>query len=114
MHVEFTNGVAQLKLTEPREMEVIRLAAEVYANRLAEAELQSRVYHLGKEPTPGKSFDDRLTVRLSLSRSTIMGQLDLYRTSGGKLGGLRYTWVGRYLVSEAACLEFLGDKNASH
>jgi hypothetical protein len=74
-----------------------------------QAELR-KTYLLCKEPTVGRGYDDRLTVRLGLSRSTILRELELYRTGGGKHGGLRFTWSGKYIVSEQACREWLGDK----
>jgi hypothetical protein len=69
-----------------------------------------KTYLLCKEPTVGRGYDDRLTVRLGLSRSTILREFELYRSSGGKIGGLRFTWSGKYIVSEQACREWLGDK----
>ncbi len=71
-------------------------------------------YHLGTEPTPGRGYDDRLTVRLGVSRSTIMAELDLWRAHAGKLGGLRHALGGKkYWVSELACREWLGDAKAA-
>lgn len=67
-------------------------------------------YHLGKEPTPGRGYDDRLTMRLGLCRSTIMDELHLYRDYAGKRGGLRHVCAGKkYVVSELAVREYLGD-----
>jgi hypothetical protein len=69
-------------------------------------------YHLGSKPTKGRGYDDRLTVRLGLSRTTIMQALGHWRTYGGNRGGLRHLQVGaKYLVSEEACREWLGDSS---
>jgi hypothetical protein len=75
---------------------------------------ETYTYHLGATPTVGRAYDDRLTVRLGLSRTTIMQALALWRTYGGKRGGLRHLQVGaKYLVSEEACREYLGDIKAA-
>jgi hypothetical protein len=92
-------------------MVLAKIAAERGA-QLASAEIEARTYHLGTKLTLGRGYDDRLTVRLGLSRSTILRELELHRTGGGKLGGLRFTWSGKYIVSEQACREFLGDTKA--
>ena len=71
---------------------------------------ETRTYHLGTEPTPGRGYDDRLTVRMGVSRSTLMAELALWREFGGHRGGLRHTLGGtKYWVSEQACREWLGD-----
>jgi hypothetical protein len=81
--------------------------ASVSGNRI-----DTCTYHLGSKPTTGRNYDDRLTVRLGLSRTTIMQALALWRTYGGKRGGLRHLQVGaKYLVSESACREWLGDSS---
>jgi hypothetical protein len=34
------------------------------------AEIEQRTYHMGKKPTLGKDYDDRLTARLGCSPTT--------------------------------------------
>jgi len=105
MNLEFTNGTAVLRLSEPREMEVIRLAATTYADRLAAAELANRTYHMGTKPTPGRGYDDRLTARTGLSASTCYEYLRL----DPKRGGLAGRQVGaKWLVTEEAVRAFEG------
>ena len=71
---------------------------------------ETYTYHLGKEPTPGRGYDDRLNMRLGISRSKLMEELSLWRDFAGKRGGLRHTISGsKYWVSELACREYLGD-----
>jgi hypothetical protein len=72
------------------------------------AELR-KTYHLGKEPTPGRGYDDRLTVRTGYSRSTLMVALDLYRQYAGKRGGLAHAYQGKYMVSEWDVRVWLND-----
>jgi hypothetical protein len=72
--------------------------------------LETYTYHLGKEATPGRGYDDRLTVRLGISCSKLMEELALWKDFGGKRGGLRHTMGGnKYWVSELACRQYLGD-----
>ena len=105
MQVEFTNGTVQLSLSEPREMEVIRLAAVQYADRLAEAELGNRTYHMGTKPTPGRFYDDRLTARLGLSATTCYEYLRLDPKRGGLVGRQIGT---KWLITEEAVRDFEG------
>ena len=105
MNLEFTNGVARLTLSEPRELEVIKLAAVTYADRLAEAELANRNYHMGTRPTPGRNYDDRLTIRLGFSATTCYEYLRL----DAKRGGLAGRQVGtKWLITEEAVRDFEG------
>jgi hypothetical protein len=86
-----------------------RIAAE-RAGAIAAAEIETRTYHLGDKPTANRGYDDRLTVRLGPSRSTLMEALALWTAFNGKRGGLRHTLGGsKYWVSELACREWLGD-----
>jgi len=106
MQVEFLNGVAQLRLTAPGELEVLRTAAAAYADRLAAAELLARTYHTGAQPTPGLAYDDRLTTRLKCCATTAYAYLELPVARGG----LRHARLGKkYVVTELAAREFLGD-----
>jgi hypothetical protein len=71
---------------------------------------ETYTYHLGDSPTPGRGYDDRLTVRLGLSRSKLMEELTLWKEFAGRRGGLRHTMGGsKYWVSELACRQYLGD-----
>lgn len=75
--------------------------------------LETYTYHLGAKPTPGRGYDDRLTVRLGLSCSKLMEELTLWKEYGGRRGGLRHTMGGsKYWVSELACRQYLGDATA--
>ncbi|MBJ6141790.1 hypothetical protein [Hymenobacter sp. BT559] len=105
-----TGQVLAVTLSGPAEAQVLGMIAAKRGALLAAAEVEARTYHLGTKPTPGRGYDDRLTVRLGCSRSTLMAELEVWRTSAGKRGGLRYTQGGKkYWVSEQACREWLGD-----
>lgn len=69
-----------------------------------------RVYHMGAKPTLGLSYDDRLVKRIKCSSHTAYSYLNLLT----KRGGIRHTRVGsKYLVTEQAVREWLGDKPVS-
>lgn len=109
-----TDQVLHVHMSEPQE----RLTYEALAkHQLAlnkEAELLGRTYHLGTGPTPGRGYDDRLTVRLGLCRSTLLVELHLWRDFAGRRGGLRHISAGKkYLVSELAVREYLNDLKAA-
>ena len=71
---------------------------------------ETRTYHLGTTPTPGRGYDDRLTVRLGPSRSKLMEELALWTQFGGKRGGLPHKRVGTsYWVSEADCRAYISN-----
>jgi hypothetical protein len=70
-----------------------------------------RTYHMGTKPTLGLDYDDRLTTRLNCCSSTAYAYLGLYQTDPA---GLRHTRAGKkYLISEQAVREWLGDFKAS-
>ncbi|MVN78942.1 hypothetical protein GO988_21645 [Hymenobacter sp. HMF4947] len=102
-----TDQVLHVHMSDPAERLTYENLAKHQLDVDAEKAELRRTYHLGKEATPGRGYDDRLTVRLGLSRSTLMLQLELWRTGGGKTGGLRHAWAGKYVVEEAACREWL-------
>jgi hypothetical protein len=109
MQLEFLNGVAELRLTQPREAEVLQTAALRYADRLADAALATRTYHMGTKPTPGLGYDDRLTTRIKCCATSCYAYLELpvHR------GGLRHQRIGKkYLITEQAVREWLGDAEA--
>ncbi|MGI4862398.1 MAG: hypothetical protein ACRYFZ_00630 [Janthinobacterium lividum] len=106
-------AVASYLLANPEQARAYGLAPAESGVPLA-ADAETRTYHLGTEPTGGRGYDDRLTVRLGLSRSTIMAELTLWREYGGKRGGLRHMLGGtKYWVSEQACREWMGDRKAA-
>ncbi len=85
-----------------------RLEAETAGRARAEQEL--RRYHMGAEPTPGLAYDDRLTVRLGLSATTVYKYLALPE----KRGGIRHRRLGKkYYVTELALREWAGDLKAA-
>ena len=70
------------------------------------AEIEQRFYHMGAKPTPGLNYDDRLVVRLGLSRTTAYKYLALPEHRGG----LRHRRAGKkYHVTERAIREWEGD-----
>lgn len=106
-------AVAGYLLANPEQARAYGLAPAEAGVPLA-ANAETCTYHLGTEPTPGRGYDDRLTVRMGLSRSTLMAELELWRSHAGKLGGLRHSLGGKkYWVSEQACREWLGDAKAA-
>ncbi|MBO2010894.1 hypothetical protein [Hymenobacter negativus] len=107
MQVELVNGVIQLQLSHPREMELLNTAARELGERLAGAALENRTYHLGTKPTPGRGYDDRLTMRLGFSATTCYEYLRLDPKRGGLVG----RQVGnKWLVTEEAVRAFEGRK----
>jgi hypothetical protein len=104
------NQVIAVHLSDPAE----RLTCENLAKYQLEidqekAELR-KTYHLGDKPTRNRGYDDRLTVRLGPSRSTLLDALALWTQFNGKRGGLPNIRAGnKYWVSELACREWLGD-----
>ena len=93
-------------LSDPAQVEVLALAAGRYAKTKAQEEILGRTYHIATERTPGLDYDDRLTIRTKLSTDTLYKYLGI----SAKEGGLRSTRKGnKYIVTEKACREFLGD-----
>jgi hypothetical protein len=114
MQLEFLNGVAELRLTQPREAEVLQTAALRYADRLADAALARRTYHMGTTPNQDRDYDDRLTTRLGCCATTCYTYLGLpiHR------GGLRHSRLGKkYHITEQDVCDFeayhSGRKNAA-
>ncbi|GAB3669811.1 hypothetical protein GCM10027594_34520 [Hymenobacter agri] len=105
MQVELVNGQLQLVLSHPREMELLNTDARELAARLAGEALLNRTYHLGTKPTPGRGYDDRLTMRTGLSATTCYEYLRL----DAKRGGLVGRQVGtKWIVTEEAVRAFEG------
>lgn len=103
--------VLAVTLSSYAELQVLGIIAAERGALLAAAEIEARTYHLGNKPTSGRGYDDRLTMRLGPSRSTLMSELELWRQFGGKRGGLAHIMGGsKYWVSEQACREWLNEK----
>ena len=93
-------------LSDPAQVEVLALAAGQYVAALAREVTLCRVYHMGAKPTPGLDYDDRLKARLKCSADTAYS----YLSTPVADGGLRSRRVGnKYLITEQAVREFLGD-----
>jgi hypothetical protein len=100
--------LAKYRLHLEYELALRRQELEVAADRLA------RTYHLGTKPTPGRGYDDRLTIRLGRSRSALMAELALWEEFAGRRGGLPHTRSGsKYWVSEPDCQEYANAKKAT-
>jgi hypothetical protein len=103
-----SNQVIAVHMSDP----AARLTCENLAKYQLEldqekAELR-KTYHLGEKPTPGRGYDDRLTVRLGPSRDTLLAHIDLWRQFGGKRGGLAHVMGGnKYWVSEQYCRDWV-------
>ncbi|SFP79593.1 hypothetical protein [Hymenobacter arizonensis] len=98
--------VLAVTLSNPSEARVLADVAAAIGAARATAEVGIRTYHLGTRPTPGRGYDDRLTMRMGCGRTKIRGLLAL----SPRRGGLRHQRVGRkYIVSEAAVREWFGD-----
>jgi hypothetical protein len=90
--------------------EILKNQQVVDAAAKAEAEVTTRTYHMGSKQTLGLDYDDRLTTRLKCSLSTAYAYLEL----AVHQGGLRHARLGKkYLVTELAVREFLGDIKAA-
>jgi hypothetical protein len=77
------------------EAKVLGMIAAERGTLLAATEIRVCTYHLGKEPTPGRGYDGRLTVRLGPSRSTLMAEISLWQQFSGKRGGLSHVRGGK-------------------
>jgi hypothetical protein len=70
------------------------------------AEIENRTYHMGKKPTLGKDYDDRLTTRLGCSPTTAY----LYLGLAEHRGGIRHRRFGKkYHITERAVRAWEGD-----
>ncbi|MGI4735547.1 MAG: hypothetical protein ACRYG7_10250 [Janthinobacterium lividum] len=109
--VTLTSGqVLAVTLSGPAEAQVLAKIVAERAGLLVAAEVETRTYHLGTLPTANRGYDDRLTVRLGISRTTLLDMLHLWRDFAGHRGGLRHVMAGKkYWVSELACREWLTD-----
>jgi hypothetical protein len=74
------------------------------------AEIEQRTYHMGKIPTLGKDYDDRLTARLGCSPTTAY----LYLGLSEHRGGIRHRRFGKkYHITERAVRAWEGDDVAA-
>lgn len=105
MQVEIINGMIQLKLSHPGELELLNPATCELAERLAGAVPDNRTYHLGTKPTQDRGYDDRLTKRTGLSATTCYEYLKLSPKRGGLDGRQVDT---KWVVTEVAVLAFEG------
>ncbi|MBD2769682.1 hypothetical protein IC235_17465 [Hymenobacter sp. BT664] len=103
-----TSGqIISVTLSNPAETRVLAEVAAAVGAARAIAEVGTRTYHLGTKPTPGRGYDDRLTMRMGCGQTKIRELLVVKP----RRGGLRHQRVGRkYIVSEAAVREWFGDK----
>jgi len=70
------------------------------------AEIENRTYHMGKKPTLGKDYDDRLTARLGCSPTTAY----LYLGLAEHRGGIRHRRFGKkYHITERDVRRFEGE-----
>lgn len=98
--------VLAVTLSTPAEAQVLGLIASQKAAATASAEILTRTYHLGQEPTQGRGYDDRLTARTGFGLTKLRELLALPIP----MGGLRHQRNGRnYIVTERAVLEFFGE-----
>lgn len=101
-----TGQVVNVTLSDPAQLRLLAGMADAKAQAQARAEVGLRTYHMGTLATPGRGYDDRLTARLGMGATSCYKYLELpvHR------GGLRHQRIGKkYLVTEQACREWLGD-----
>lgn len=102
-------GTFTLTLSAPQELRVVEAAAAAKAKAESEAAELARTFHLGAEPTKGRGYDDRLTMRTGYSRSTLLPLLKAgigRKPEYGVLVGLFA--ANKWIVSEAAVRAWLG------
>jgi hypothetical protein len=98
--------VPSIQQFEALAAQVAALTAQIEAMKANSSEMLARTYHLGSIITPGRGYDDRLTIRMGLGRSKLRELLEI----GPVRGGLRRSRAGdKFLVTEAAVREWLGD-----
>jgi excisionase family DNA binding protein len=100
MELSFINGEATLKLSGPEEMQVLKRAGDVYAEKLADAAILARRYLLIPEATPGLEYDDRLHVRLGCGKTKAYELLNAGALKGRQIGS-------RWVVDEQDVREYL-------
>jgi hypothetical protein len=99
--------IISVTLSTPAEAIVLGIVAAERARLLVDAEIKARTYHLGKNPTPGRGYDDRLTMRMGFGLTKLRELLQLTE----ERGGLRHQRAGRnYIVTELAVRQWFGDE----
>ena len=102
--------VVAVTLSAPAETHVLGLIAAQKVAATASAELFTRTYHLGQEPTPGRGYDDRLTMRTGFGLTKLRELLAIAPVRGG----LRHQRNGRnYIVTERAVCEFFHEQSTA-
>jgi hypothetical protein len=105
-----TGHIANITLSEPDHLRVLTARAVEEKRLEVIANLLTRTYHLGTQPTPGLGYDDRLTTRLKCGHNMAYSYLML---AVGE-GGLRHIRMGKkYVVTEEAVRDFFGDSKAA-
>jgi hypothetical protein len=100
--------VLHVHMSEPQERLTYEALAKYQKDLDKEKAELCKTYHLGDKPTPGRGYDDRLTVRLGPSRSTLMAEIALWRQYNGKRGGLAHVMGGnKYWVCEQYCRDWV-------
>jgi hypothetical protein len=106
-----TQQVLHVHMSDPQERMTYEALAKHQLSLDKEAAELAKTYHLGTEPTPGRGYDDRLTVRLGPSRPTLIAAMELWQQFGGKRGGLDHFMGGKkYWVTEEACRDWMRQK----
>lgn len=86
------------------------MATAQEAPAVAAPDVRTRTYHLGANPTPGRGYDDRLTMRTGFGLTKLRELLALSVAHGG----MRHQRNGRnYIVTERAVCEFFQEAEAS-
>lgn len=105
-----TDQVLGVTLSGHAEAQVLGMIAAQKVAAVAVAEVLTRTYHLGVEPTPGRGYDDRLTMRTGFGLTKLRELLAVAPVRGG----LRHQRNGRnYIVTERAVLEFFHEAEAN-
>lgn len=101
--------VLAVTLSGHAEAHVLGLIAARKVAAVATAELLTRTYQLGQQPTEGRGYDDRLTNRTGFGLTKLRELLAITPAHGG----LRHQRNGRnYIITERAVLEFFDEAAA--
>jgi hypothetical protein len=92
---------------QPQALDIEARKAEAEGRELAA--IANRTYHMGAKPTPGLTYDDRLTTRLGCGSTTAY----LYLSQPEHRGGIRHQRLGKkYHITERAVRDWEGDNKA--
>jgi hypothetical protein len=101
-----SDQVVAVHMSEPAHLQVLTAMAVEQRRLEVLANLLTRTYHMGTQPTPGLGYDDRLTTRLKCGHNMAYNYLSLPVAEGG----LRHRRMGKkYVVTEEAVRDFFGD-----